>query len=271
MKDLAGHINEVKAAEAFTKQSIVFDRLYCNDPMIHYKRERVRDHILALQPGSSLLELNCGSGDDALFFSAQGFHVHATDISEGMLKMLESKLSTCESHRITTEKISFAELPQLRNKGPFDAVYSNFGGLNCTGELQNVLRDLHPLVKKGGTVTLVLISSFCLWEFLLLFKGKFRTAFRRFFSDKGRKAHIEGSYFTCWYYHPSFVRRHLAGFEPVSLEGLCSVVPPSYLEGFADKYPKLFEWLALKEKQLKHRWPWKYCGDYFIASFRKIS
>ena len=267
------HINQVKASEAFSKQSAVFDELFGTDAMIQYKRKRVRDHIMRIaKPGGYMLELNCGTGEDALFFAQHNFLVHATDASEGMLSVLQQKLRGNAGETVSTELCSFTNLEQLQDKGPFDVVYSNFGGLNCTGELEKVLASLKALVKPGGTVTLVIISKFCLWETLLMFKGKFKTAFRRFFSSNGRKAHIEGSYFKCWYYPPSFVMKHMKpSFDLVALEGLCTVVPPSYIENFAEKHPKLFSFLRRKEERWKARWPWKFIGDYYIISFRAKS
>jgi len=53
--------------------------------------------------------------------------------------------------------------------------------------LSKVLDSFDPLLKPGGMVTLVILPKFCLWETLLLFKGKFRTAFRRFFSANDRR------------------------------------------------------------------------------------
>jgi hypothetical protein len=109
-----------------------------------------------------------------------------------------------------------------------------------------------------------------LWEFLLIFKGKFRTAFRRLFSNKGITAHVEGTYFKCWYYNPSFIINRLKGqFKVLGLEGLCTIVPPSYIEGFAEKHPKAYSFLKAKEDRLKSKWPWKYIGDYYIISLEK--
>lgn len=206
-----------------------------------------------------------------MFFAHCGHSVHATDISEGMLARLKRKIDdSAFENKIGMEQCSFTRLEALQNKGPFDHVYSNFGGLNCTGELAKVLHSLAALVKPGGMITLVIISRFCLWESLLLFRGKFKTAFRRFFSKQGRKAHVEGSFFRCWYYSPSFVKKQLKNeFEFVALEGLCTVVPPSYIENFGERHPVLFNFLRKKEDRLKAKWPWNRIGDYFIISFRK--
>jgi ubiquinone/menaquinone biosynthesis C-methylase UbiE len=264
----AGNLN---SKAAFDKQAPVFDSLYGNDAIIAYKRKRVRDHVEEfLAPQSSILELNAGTGEDATYFASKGHHVHATDISEKMQQVLEEKVKNAGLQRlVTNETCSFTELEKLGNRGPFDYVFSNFAGLNCTNELETVLRSLPVLLKPGGHITLVVLPKFCLWEFILMFKGKFRTAFRRFAGKKGARAHIEGQYFRCWYYNPSFVLRHLKNsFTLRKLEGLCTVVPPSYIEGFAKKHPKMFRKLVKKEDSWKLRWPWRSIGDYYIITLQ---
>ncbi len=266
------HINEVNVARAFTGQSAIFDELYAGNPIIQYKRERVRDHVLSLlNPSSSILELNAGTGDDAIFFAKLGHKIHATDISTGMQEQLKEKVSRSGlGALISAELCSFTELDKLQQQGPYDMIFSNFAGLNCTSELETVLDSFDKLLKPGGIATLVILPKFCIWETLLLFKGKFATATRRLFSRNGRNAKIEGVNFKCWYYSPGFVSNRLRdNFAVEGIEGLCTIVPPSYLENFPGKYPKLFSFLCRKENKLKKKWPWKYTGDYFIISLRK--
>jgi ubiquinone/menaquinone biosynthesis C-methylase UbiE len=271
MEAVAEHINEQKAADAFTGQSVIFDELYSNDTIIQYKRDRVRSHILQyLKPGSSILELNSGTGEDATWFAQMGFKVHATDISTGMQDQLKQKVKKCQlENLVSNELCSYTNLAQLKNKGPYDLIFSNFAGLNCTNELDKVLASLPPLLNPNGLITLVILPKFCLWETLLIFKGKFRTAFRRFFSSKGRTAHVEGTYFKCWYYNPSYITKRLKDFDVLGIEGLCTIVPPSYIAGFAEKHPKAYSFLKKQEDRLKAKWPWKYIGDYYIISLRK--
>lgn len=275
MNDPYVHLDLEQAAEAaFNKQAPLFDQIYAGNTIVHYKRERVRSHVLGfLQPASEILELNAGTGEDAIFFAGLQHHVHATDISEMMQERLREKVAGSGlQHFVSTEKRSFTDLAGLENRGPYDLVFSNFAGLNCTGQLDRVLDSLAPLVKPGGLVTLVLLPKFCLWEFLLLFRGKFRTAFRRFAGKKGASAHIEGEYFRCWYYNPRFVRRQLkADFRVVGLEGLCSFVPPSYIEQFAEKRPRWFGWLKSCEEKWKSSWPWRSIGDYYLITLQKNS
>jgi ubiquinone/menaquinone biosynthesis C-methylase UbiE len=272
MNDVANTMNEKAAATAFSKQAPLFDRQYATDMIIQYKRKRVRDHVLQyLPPHSSILELNAGTGEDAVFFAQAGHTVHATDISEAMQEKLKEKtrLNGLQM-RIGNELCSFRALQNLSHRGPYDLVFSNFAGLNCTNELPKVLRSLESLLKPGGLVTLVVLPKFCLWEFLLLFRGKIKTAFRRFTGKRGTSAHIEGEFFRCWYYNPSFIRKLLKdSFEMIAVEGLCTIVPPSYMAGFAEKHPRLYRLLVNKENQWKAKWPWKVIGDYYIITLQK--
>ena len=263
---------EALAEDAFSRQSGIFDELYSRNTIINYKRSRVRAHLSAwLKPNSYILELNSGTGEDALYLANQGHCVHATDISTGMQQVLKQKVTAAGmDERVTTEICSFTHLQNLQAKGPYDAIFSNFGGLNCTGDLDEVLDSLPALLKPGGTATLVIIPGFCLWETLLVFKGKFKTAFRRWFSGKGRTAHIEGQYFTCWYYNAGYVIEQTENdFDVLSIEGLCTIVPPSYMEGFAEKHPATYARLKKWEDRLKGTWPWKFIGDYYIITLRK--
>lgn len=266
------HINEQKAAEAFSAQSAVFDDIYSSNTIVSYKRERVRAHVLRyLKPNSSILELNAGTGEDATFFAGLGHKVHATDIAEGMQQKLRKKAAQHGlSNFISTEICSFTRLNELKNQGPYNQIFSNFAGLNCTGELDKVLDSLPDLLTDDGVATLVILPGFCLWESLLIFKGMFRTATRRWFNKNGVKAHVEGTYFTCWYYNPSYVMEQVKGsMEVLSIEGLCTIVPPSYIEHFDGRYPLAYSLLKKWEGKLRFSRFWRGIGDYYIISLRK--
>jgi ubiquinone/menaquinone biosynthesis C-methylase UbiE len=273
MNESVHTINEQAAAQAFSRQAPVFDELYAGNTIVQYKRQRVREHVLQyLQPGSAILELNAGTGDDAIYFAKLGHTVHATDISDMMQNMLREKVRLNDLNgNITHELRSFTDLKNLFNRGPYDVIFSNFAGLNCTNQLPKVLESFNPLLAPGGFVTLVILPKFCLWEFMMLFKGKFRTAFRRFAGNKGSKARVEGEFFRCWYYNPSFIERHLEmNFKLLSVEGLCTLVPPSYIEKFAEKHSRLYRFLRKREEKWKTKWPWKNIGDYYIITLQKI-
>jgi ubiquinone/menaquinone biosynthesis C-methylase UbiE len=264
--------NEQRASAAFSAQSVYFDEQYSRNPIIQYKRERVRNHLLnLLGPASRILELNSGTGEDAVFLAGRGHRIHATDISPGMLEKLKQKVRTAGfEHLVSEECCSYSALDKLKDKVPYDCIFSNFAGLNCTGDLRNVLASFDQLLKPGGIIVLVMLPKFCLWEFMLVFRLKFKTAFRRFFSRQGRKAKIDVQEFTCWYYNPNTIRHWMKDkYSILKTEGLCTIVPPSYLEGFPLKYPGLFKHLCKMEESVKYNWPYRSTGDYFILSLQK--
>jgi ubiquinone/menaquinone biosynthesis C-methylase UbiE len=280
--EIQAQLNETETARAFSKQAEIFDAYDAGNTINQYKRQRVREHVLrymdrgvannGMERERVILELNAGTGIDAAYFAGKGYRVHATDIAEGMQEKLREKMQRQGlSDKVTTELCSFTALDTLRQRGPYDLIFSNFAGLNCTGELDKVLRSFAPLVKPGGQVTLVILPGFCLWETLLFLRGRWRTAFRRLVSGrKGTQSHVEGHYFRCWYYAPSYVVRALKdSFDLLAVEGLCTLVPPSYIEHFAEKHPGAWRLLRKGEERWKQRWPWATIGDYYIISFRK--
>ena len=272
MKAILNHNNEDQVAIAFNHQSAGFDDLYGLNTIIQYKRERVRERLLSyLKPESHILEINAGTGEDAVFLAKQGHWVHATDISEGMQDRLTEKVTNAGfSDKVSFERCSFTVLDRLKNKGPYDCIFSNFAGLNCTNQLGQILNGFDSLLKPGALVMMVILPKFCLWETLLFFRGKFKTATRRFFSSRGRMAKIDGFPFRCWYYSPGFIKRIMKDkYTLLGMEGLCTTVPPSYMENFPEKYPGIYSFLCRTEKKLCRKWPWNYIGDYYIASFIK--
>ena len=272
MSTPANYANELCAAHAFSMQAPVFDKLYAGNTIVKYKRQRVRAHLeQLLSPGSHILELNAGTGDDAIYLAQQGHYVHATDIAAGMQEQLVQKVKQYDVNAfVSNELCSYTALSTLKNRGPYDCIFSNFAGLNCTGDLDSVLSSFYKLLRPGGIVVLVMLPKFCVWEALLVFKGKFKTATRRFFSAGGRSAKIDGAAFTCWYYSPRYIKRQVKQqYNLLALEGLCTFVPPSYIEHFAERYPVLFAFLCKLENRYKKSWPWKNIGDYYIISFQR--
>jgi ubiquinone/menaquinone biosynthesis C-methylase UbiE len=258
-----------KATAAFTAQSAVFDAIYKPSPIVQYKRERVWALLQKhLKPSSRVLELNAGTGEDALWLATQGHTVVATDASSGMIAQQKSKVAAENLEaKIESRELSFLELDALKGQ-KFDAVFSNFGGLNCTDKLEKVLADADALLHPGGMLCLTIMPPNCFWEWAWIFTGKFKKAFRRY-QKGGTPAHIEGAYFTTWYYKPSFVKSHLPHYKVLALEALCLAIPPEHHKKIIEHRPRLFAFLKWKENAIKS-WPilcgW---GDYFVIVLQK--
>ncbi len=233
-------------------------------------RGTVREHVLGLwKTGDSVVELNAGTGLDAIYFAQKGFKIYATDNAQGMLDVLKQKISQLSiEDKIVTQQCSFLELDKIQQTG-FDHIFSNFGGLNCTGGLNEVIGSFDRLLKPGGTVTLVIMPKICPWELILAFKGNFKVAFRRL-NRNGAPSHLEGQYFTTYYYSPSSVRKMFGeNYSVISINGLGIVVPPPYLEDFPIKHSRIYKKLLSLENTIADIWPFRSWADHFIISVRK--
>jgi ubiquinone/menaquinone biosynthesis C-methylase UbiE len=262
---------EVHVSGAFGAQSIMFDSITATNPLEVVYREIVRNQVTEhTKSGERMLELNCGTGQDALFFASQGLFVHATDNSDGMLqefnkKLLQEKLSS----NVKLQKCSFNSLGEQIVERDFDHVFSNNGGLNCASDLRNVIKQVDEKVKPGGMVHFVMIAPFCLWEVLTLFKGKVKFALRRF-TKKGVKSHLEGHYFMTYYYSASYIRKSFGNkYSTVQLKSIGCIIPPTYNDYFPAKYPAIFKTLKAAELKLNNFWPFNRVGDMYIISLKK--
>ena len=255
---------------AFTRQSTSFDQIEEQNEILQWMRKQIHEHCLRhFKPGDHILELNCGTGIDAVFFAAHGMKVHATDISEGMLAQLQKKISEKNLHeKITTQQCSFTELSKIE-KTNFDGIFSDFGGLNTASDISSVINSFTQLLNPGGTVTLVIMPPVCPWEILLALKGNFKTAFRRF-KPNGAESHLEGETFMSYYFRPSkIISAFGKDYEVKELQGLGSLVPPPYLDNFPRKHPLLFANLKRKEEKYCQSFPFNRWADHFILTMRK--
>lgn len=259
----------------FSRKAAVYDAYGAENLAVRWTRAQVRAAVLSLVPlGGKVLELNAGTGEDAAHLVQNGLQVHATDVAEGMLAEIQRKIERDNLHgKLTAQKLSFLDLEQVQG-APFDMVFSNFGGLNCVplAQLKNMAEKLPNMIKPGGALVWVLMPSICPWELAQAARGRFSVAFRRVRGQT--RAHVEGAYFTTYYFHPTqiiqLLRPHFSNFQ---LQSLSLFSPPAFMEGFPRRWPRLFHWLTQLDAHVS-RWPLlNSMGDFFIlaASYSPLS
>ncbi len=255
---------------AFTNQSTSFDAFDISNPILIKLRAQVRKHVgHFIKENDFLLEMNAGTGLDALYFSEKyNVRIHAIDISEGMLNQFEAKVQLKKLEgKITYEKLSFMNLSDVPYRN-FDYVFSNFGGLNCTGNLNIVLSQLPTILKPGAIITLVIMPVICPWEFMWLFTRNYKKTFRRFHKN-GSNAKIENDHFTTWHYSYSIIKKMLGKqFKPLKVESMSLLFPPPQSIKFAKQNPRLLKTLERLDKLFGSILPFNKWGDHYIASFQ---
>ena len=256
-------------AEAFSRTAEKYDSFAEDHPHLTRMRNKVYSHVRRYVPqGARILELNAGTGTDAVQLAQRGYFVHATDIAPGMLGRLPEKVEKSGLRgRVTMEARSFLALENMQS-APFEAVFSNLGGLNCVPDLTPVIAQLPEVLKPAGTVTWVVMPHICLWEMAEIFRGNFSLAFRRL--ARGRvRANLEGLSFDVFYFSPRQVIQWFGhDFELLALEGLSVVTPTAESKNFAKWHPHLYRALSWLDDRVSPHWPWYGWGDFYILTMR---
>ncbi|RAW02745.1 class I SAM-dependent methyltransferase [Pseudochryseolinea flava] len=255
--------------KAFSKQSGTFDADDRANIILTDMREQVYAHVNTfIKPKSVVLELNAGTGIDALHFASQGHSVHATDLSDGMIEQLNEKIKKHSSLSISSQQLSYDSLDVLHKK-KFDYVFSNFGGLNCIDDLRKVTKHLPGLLHAGAYVTWVIMPPVCPWELAGIFKGRFRGALRRFHRD-GVMAHLEGEYFKTYYFSLQQIKEAFGNdFVFIKSEGLGAIIPQPHRPDFPVKHPSLYKVLRAVDKGVRNNMPFNRWADHIIVTFQR--
>jgi ubiquinone/menaquinone biosynthesis C-methylase UbiE len=201
------------SAALFDRVAARYDALWTTTPIGRAQRDLVwRDMDPLFQPGQRILDIGCGTGEDAAHFTSRGVTVHATDASRAMIEIAHAR-------GITAAVCRAEDLVQLG--GMFDGAISNFGALNCVEDLPAVARSLAALVRPGGRVAICLLGRFCAWETLYYgARMQWSKAFRRW----------SGYAPPAYYPKISQVRAAFApAFELQRWTGIGLCVPPSYV------------------------------------------
>jgi len=160
-------------ASPFDRMAVRYDALWTTTPNGRAQRNLVWRHLDALfQTGERIIDIGCGTGEDAAHFVARGVTVYATDASPAMVQVAQARGGFAAAVR------SAEELAQIG--GTFDGAISNFGALNCVENLPAVAGSLAALVRPGGRVAVCLLGRCCAWEILYYAaRLRFRKALRR--------------------------------------------------------------------------------------------
>jgi ubiquinone/menaquinone biosynthesis C-methylase UbiE len=261
------------AGAAFDRIAHDYDRSFTDSLIGRAQRDAVWKVLTrTFQKNDRVLELNCGTGEDAIYLAGNGISVVALDASQQMIARAEQRLQ----HKSPQIPAVFRELPterigELRPEKQFDGVFSNFSGLNCIADLAAVARSVARLVKPDGRLVLCFSTRFCLIEILYyLVLGRWRTALRR---CKGyTDVTIDGVSFMVYYPTLRKIRRTFApDFRLCSCTGIGVAVPPSYLEAWARQHPRLFRLLRRLEERLAALPILRITGDHVLLCFEKVS
>jgi SAM-dependent methyltransferase len=223
-----------------------------------------RDVDRLFLPGQRVLELNCGTGIDAVHLAGRGVRVLACDIAPRMIELARQQAgptSLIEFRVLPTENIG-----ALIGGGPFDGAFSNFSGLNCVEDLPAVARNLARLVKPGAPILVCMIGRFVPWEILwFLAHGNPRRALLRLRGNAEAGAAVRVQY-------PSvaeIARVFAPEFTLRKWKGLGIAVPPSYMERWARRFPRVLTALAGVDRSIAGVPVLRGMADFALLEFER--
>jgi SAM-dependent methyltransferase len=234
-------------ATAFDKLAANYDTLWTNSVVGRAQRQAVWRYLDPLvRLGDEILDLGCGTGEDAVHLQKLGAKVYAIDASSEMVRIARAR-------GVEAWQLSLDSLSALNGK--FDIALSNFGVFNCLPWTSPVARALVPavprlfsalalhqndiaaqsarLIRPGGYLAICLMGRCCAWEVgYFLKRGQFRKAFRRW-HPAGAPSGLGIS--VTYPFIKELARAFRPHFKLTRWTGIGLSVPPSYVKGLSAK------------------------------------
>ena len=249
------------AAQAFDREAESYDLGFGRNPVgllfRHVLQERLRARLPA---GSRVLDLGCGTGEDALYLASRGVYVHAIDVAPGMLELARAKAA---ERGLGEERVRFEQRAAEDAAGAgsgFDGAYSGFGALNCA-ELPAVAAALAAALRPGAAVLLSLMGPRPLpglVERALTGRGE---------APRGRRdPNVGGVPLSVSYPGLREVKRSFGpSFAWTGAFALGVLIPGPGHAGWASRHPQSFGLLAALESVVR-RWPiLRGLGDHVVV------
>ena len=253
--------------EGFDGAAAAYDSTFTNSCVGKAQRDQVWKYIdkFVLNHSQNVLEINCGTGEDAHRWKQREKNILATDVSAKMVAMSQNKYPAISFKSLDMTKISSLNYS-------FDTLFSNFGGLNCLSPIQldKFMSDVSTKIEAEGYVVFVIMGKKCLWDQLyMIFKRRFKKRTRRNTSEVV-KVIVDGETISTWYYSPEeIIRMAETAFETITIRPIGLFVPPSYLAPAFEKRKRLFNTLKWLDSRFNSEKFSNFADHFLIVLKRK--
>jgi ubiquinone/menaquinone biosynthesis C-methylase UbiE len=249
---------------AFDEMADAYDRTFTDTLVGRALRQIVWSRMdQAFKSSRRILELGCGTGEDAVRMARGGIQVVATDPSPRMLHVARRKAcqGDCDQ-RIEFHCVSMDELGPGLDGELFDGVFSNFGAINCSASLPSLIRDVARRLRPGAPLIWVVMGRHVPWEwFWYLLHGSWTKAWRRL-----RGGAVEWRGMRISYPTPAEMAELLAPhFVVKRVAALGVALPPSYAADWLHRSPRMLAVLTALEKRAQSSRALASLSDHYIV------
>lgn len=260
--------------QAFDRAAEKYDEEFTNSSIGRLQRNRVWNYLnknITADEFPRVLELNCGTGEDAKWLASKGFRLTATDLSRNMIEHAAKKVRGANL-QAEFQVCPFEEVGNRFAPGTFDLIFSNFGGLNCIDErgLKLLGENLSLLLRPGGRFIAVVMSDDCAMERWYFRRKKMEAEAMRRKKPGGVSTIIEGETFTTHYYNPEQFARLMSNvFQVKAQKAVGWTIPPSYTEKYFRTKPLLLKALNAFEVTFGNAGRLAKKADHFLIDLVK--
>jgi SAM-dependent methyltransferase len=251
-----------------------YDAVFTQSLIGRAQRDSVWEELdRCFRPGQRVLELNCGTGVDALHLAERGVDLLACDVAPRMIRVARKRVSSLRGPgRVDFRVLATEDIAVLAEEGPFDGAFSNFAGLNCVPDLSPVARHLAKLLAPRARALLCMAGRTVAWEIVwYLGKGNARKALRRFEPGGTVGRLVDGVTVRVHYPTASTMARLFAPeFRLLRVKGIGVTVPPSYLEPLAQRFPRVLRTLAGADRLVSRLPVFRTLADHVLLEFQRV-
>src|SRR4029453_10976804 len=139
------------AASPFDELAAGYDREFTRSACGEVLRSLVHERLPRVFGGRRrILELGCGTGEDAVHLARTGHRVYAVDASAEMIRLARAKAEAAGvAGSIQFQVLPVESLDSLPQAARFDGVFSNFGVINCVADVPRLARSLAARLEPG--------------------------------------------------------------------------------------------------------------------------
>ncbi len=213
----------------------------------------------AFTAGDQVLEIGCGTGEDAVHLARRGVRVVATDPAPEMIEVTRAKADAAGLGALVTAlRMDAGRIREL--PAGFDGAFSSFGALNLVPDLAMVAGQLAERLRPGARLVLGIMGPVVPWEWAwYLLRGQPGRAFRRLRRGGVEWRGLPVRYPTIGVLKELFARKFLV----VRAGAIGALLPPPHAEAWAGRHPRVTRTLGRWERAVETLPPLPWLADHF--------
>ncbi len=242
------------------------------NPLVTWLRQ---EHLRILQEllpsGAAVLDIGCGTGEEALALAREGYSVLGIDISAAMVRQAQTKAMAYGLRRgLVFRTMPAGKLSELDERGPFQGAYASLGTLNTEPNLAGVAAALHDLLEPNAPFVATVMNRRCAFErWHRLKRLRPRDVLPRPPEWKeGRAGASDVSAPVRFYFPDEFARAFAPSFRVERVMAFPLLMPPVHLHELYRTRQAHFQKLESRERKWRE-WPvLRELGDHFLMVLR---